>query len=51
MDSTFKSIKPLTEDQKKPKVEFIGEAASESQVMNKRDSLKQDSGKPRDLSV
>ena len=50
MDGTFKSIKPLNEDQKKPKVDFMGEAASESQIIPpKRETIKQDN-KPRDLS-
>ena len=36
MDGDFKSIRPLTEDQKKPKVEFEGEAAVEVQTMPKK---------------
>lgn len=36
LDGDFKSIKPLTQDQKKPKVNFEGEAAVESQVMSSK---------------
>ena len=51
MENEFKSIKPLSPDQKKPKVEFEGEAAVEVvQVPTKKEIAKQD-GKPRDLSV
>ena len=32
MENEFKSIKPLTAAENKPKVEFDGEAAAESQV-------------------
>lgn len=52
MDGEFKTIKPLTQDQKKPKVNFEGEAAVESrrQPVSAKKEVKQD-GKPRDLSV
>ncbi len=33
MDAEFKSIKPLTEDQKKPTIEFEGEAALECKAI------------------
>ena len=36
MGTEFKSIKPLNEDQKKPKVEFEGEAATENQPSSKK---------------
>ena len=36
MDGEFKSIKPLSQDQKKPKVNFEGDAAVESQVYSKK---------------
>ena len=36
MDGEFKTIKPLTQDQKKPKVNFEGDAAVESQVMSSK---------------
>jgi hypothetical protein len=48
MSADFKSIKPLNDDQKKPKIDFEGEAA-ESRVSVKKESIKQD-GRPRDMS-
>jgi hypothetical protein len=33
MDGEFKSIKPLNEDQKKPSIEFEGEAALECKAI------------------
>lgn len=50
MDPEFKNVKLLSEDQKKPRVEFQGEAAAESKVALKKVDSKIDN-KPRDLSA
>lgn len=51
MEGSFKSIKPLTIEEKKPKVEFMGEAAADTESVNNKSAIKIDSCKPRDLSV
>ena len=52
MEGSFKTIKPLNQDQKKPKINFEGEAALESQrqPVSAKKEVRQE-GKPRDLSV
>ena len=54
MDGDFKSIKPLTAAEKKPKVEFEGQAAVESQQTTARKEVttpKPANSKAVDLSV
>jgi hypothetical protein len=51
MDAEFKTIKPLSEDQKKPKVPLEGEAATESRLSIKKEPSNKQDGKSRDLSV
>lgn len=50
MDAEFKSIKPLTEDQKKPTIEFEGEAALECKAIPTKKGESKSDGKLRDLS-